>query len=120
MFILTNPDINIDNFKLDINNTIKNLNVSTNTYYNKWTVDVSNSVNPAPETNLNYSRYLFQKRRSKLLNEFKFIFLNFVNGVLKSDQKYLTVDEMTFLLLQPEIKQLFCKYSIVVPLPPHK
>lgn len=112
MFILTNP-IDIENFKVDIDDAIKNLNVSTNTYYNKWVADVSNYINPAPETNLNYSGYLFQKRRSKLLNEFKFIFFKFVNGTLQSDQKFLTIDEMAFLLFQPEIQQLFCKYSIM-------
>lgn len=115
MFILTTPDMNIENFKFDIDNTIKNLNIITNTYYNKWTVDVSNWHNPAPETNLNYKGYLYQKQRSKLLREFKSIFFNFIRAgpnVLQSNQKFLTADEMRFLLLQPEIKQLFCKYSI--------
>jgi hypothetical protein len=124
MFILINPNINIENFKIDIDNAIKNLNISANTYYNKWTVDVSNYIaqrivpdgyNPEPEKNLNYSGYLFQRRRSKLLNEFKSIFFKFLNGVLQPDQKYLTIDEMIYLSLQPEINQLFCKYSIIIP-----
>ena len=125
MFILTNSDINIENFKIDINNAIKNLNISANIYYNKWIIDVSNYYttltppkghNPAPETNVNYSGYLFQRRRSKLLNNFKSIFFKFVNGELqRNDENFLTYDEMSFLLLQPEIKQLFYKYSIIIP-----
>lgn len=112
MFIITNS-INIENFKIDIDNVIKNLNISTNIYYNKWIVDVSNYRNPAPETNLNYSGYLFQRRRSKLLNDFKSIFFKFVNGELQQNEIFLTYDEMSFLLLQPEIKQLFYTYSII-------
>ena len=114
MFILTS-DINTENFKFDIDNAIKNLNISANIYYNKWTVDVSNGCNPAPEANLNYSGYLFQRRRSKLLNNFKSIFFKFVNGELQRNENFLTHDEMSFLLRQPEIKQLFFKYSIIIP-----
>jgi hypothetical protein len=116
MFILTNP-VNIENFKIDIDNAIKNLNISANMYYNKWIVDVSNYINPAPEKNINFSGYLFQKRRSKLLNNFKSIFFKFVNGTLKKNEKFLTYDEISFLLFQPEIKQLFYKYSIIIPHP---
>ncbi|MGL5961899.1 MAG: hypothetical protein ACRCZ0_08085 [Cetobacterium sp.] len=123
MFIITS-DINTENFKIDIDNAIKNLNISANMYYNKWTVDVSNYINysnppkgrnPAPEANLNYSGYLFQRRRSKLLNNFKYIFFKFVNGDLQQNENFLTHDEMSFLLRQPEIKQLFFKYSIIIP-----
>lgn len=118
MFIVTNSgNFNIDNFNADIDNAIKNLNVSTNIYYNKWTVDVSNYINPAPETNLNYSGYLFQKQRSRLLSQFKFIFSKFIYNELQPDDKFLTYDELWFLIKQPEIKQLFDKYSITINRP---
>jgi len=124
MIISVTNNFNIDYFIADLDYALKQLNISTNLYYNKWVEDVKKFINSAPETNLNFSGYLFQKRRIKLLSQFKYFFLNqgrqprvvgHNSTPLPSQApKSPTFEDMQFLLLQPELKQLFDKYSIII------
>lgn len=111
MFIIDNL-IKFNDFIVDIDNIIKSLDYSCNLYYVNWTIDVKNFNNSAPEVNINYSGYFYQKRRVRLLRKFKNIFLKHIDRVSEND--FLTKEEMNFLVLQPEIKNLFDYYQIII------
>jgi hypothetical protein len=113
MFVL-NDLIDFSDFINELDYAIHNLDISANSYYKKWTVDVKNFNNAAPEVNINYSGYLYQKRRAKLLRQFKSIILKYVDNEFVPKKDYLTKNDLHFLVHQPEIKKIFDKYYVQI------
>lgn len=110
-FFLTKA-INIEQFKIDVDELLRLLNLNINDYYNKWVLDVSNFINPAPEKNFNYFCYLNQKQQCKLLIKFKIHFLKFIYNDVILPNEFITTNEIKKMLFQPQIVYLFNKYSI--------
>lgn len=125
MFVIHNfNNFNKNDFIDDVDFALCCLNNSANYYYKKWKedvsnyyqmTDVSNCNNPAPEKNSNFSKYLFQRRRSKLLRQLKTTILKYINNDFLSEKTdFLTKHDLNFLIFQPEISLLFDKHSIQI------
>lgn len=113
MFVIYHS-IQLNDFIVDMDVAIKHLNAGANHYYRLWAEDVNNSNNSAPEANVNYSGYLFQRRRSSLMRQLKSIMLRYADNDVLCESDYLSKDELRFLTRQPEIKKIFDKYTIQI------
>ncbi len=88
--------------KNELQTCLKMLKLGYVEYYNRWVEDTHNfTIDCAPEININFKGYELQLRRYEILKR-----------ILSN--KHVNESDFCFLILQPQIKQVFDAFEITV------